>query len=88
MPSERIDLTLEPCFLLVYYGGLTWSEARAMPIQERNWFIKRLQKELTDDKGQAKQGQQLKALHQNDPQTRALQGNNRAQMPSRLRRPT
>ena len=64
------------------------SEIDGMSISKRNWFIQRLQKELTrkDENGNAVPIAQSRALHQNDPQTRALQGLTRAEGPSRTRR--
>lgn len=86
--SDLPDLNFEPAFLLSYFGGFLLSEIDDMPISKRNWFLQRLQKELTkkDDAGNQRPIAQSRALHQNDPQTRALQGMTRAEGPSRTRR--
>jgi hypothetical protein len=69
----------------MYYGGFTYSEAYKLPIQYRNWFIDRINKEFKKaaDQGEAAQS---RAAHQNDPTTRALSGHSRAEGPSRIRR--
>jgi hypothetical protein len=75
---------LEPSFLLVYYGGFTPSEAYNLPVWQKRWWIDRITKELTktSDSGET----QSRALHQNTPDVRAMQGLARPQAPSRLRR--
>lgn len=77
-------LILEPSFLLMYYGGFLWRETYNLPVSYKRWFIERIVKELkqSSDEGSA----QTKALHQNSPDVRALQGKARQQTPSRLRR--
>lgn len=83
-PEDREPLMLEPCFLLIYYGGMTWTEAWNLPVAYRRWFIERISKEL--NKGEAKDNPPTRALHQNSPDVRAMQGHAREQTPSRLRR--
>ena len=75
---------MEPAFLLMYYGGFTWRETQHMPVAYKRWFIERISRELsrTSESGQA----QSRAVHQNSPDVRALQGKAREQTPSRLRR--
>jgi hypothetical protein len=77
-------MILEPSFLLMYYGGFLWSETMSLPVAYKRWFIERIGRELkgTSDDSQA----QSRALHQNSPEVRALQGRARAESPSRLRR--
>lgn len=67
----------------MYYGGFLYSEAYNLPVTFRKWFIERISKEL--HKGEGKETQS-RALHQNSPDVRALQGMSREQTPSRLRR--
>lgn len=83
-PEDRELLILEPAFLLMYYSGFLWKEVYNLPVPYKRWFIERINKELS----QKKDGEstQSRALHQNSPDIRALQGNVRAQVPSRLRR--
>ena len=77
-------IIMEPAFLLMYYGGFTWRETQMMPVFYKRWFIERIQKELkrTSDEGQVAS----RALHQNSPDVRAMQGMSRDTAPSRLRR--
>lgn len=77
-------LILEPAFLLMYYGGFLWKETLHMPVSYKRWFIDRIGRELnrTNEEGAT----QTKALHQNTPDVRSLQGKAREQTPSRLRR--
>lgn len=55
-----------------------------MPVAYKRWYIDRIAKELnrTSEDGQT----QSRALHQNSPDVRAMQGRVRDQSPSRLRR--
>lgn len=77
-------MILEPAFLLMYYGGFLWKETLHMPVSYKRWFIDRISRELkrSSDDG----GTQSRALHQNSPDVRALQGKARETTPSRLRR--
>ncbi len=68
----------------MYYGGFSYTEIYNLPITYKRWFIERIGKELnkTSESGNT----QSKALHQNTPDIRALQGKMRQQTPSKLRR--
>ena len=55
-----------------------------MPVSYKRWFIERINKELT--RSSESGNTQSKALHQNSPDVRAMQGRVREQVPSRLRR--
>lgn len=68
----------------MYYLGFTYSDARSLPVSYRKWFIERISKELdrTSKEGET----QSKAMHQNDPETRAMLGRSRETAPSRLMR--
>jgi hypothetical protein len=83
-PEDKEQLVLEPAFLLMYYGGFAWKETLHMPVSYKRWFIERIGRELKQTKDDG--GTQTKALHQNSPDVRAMQGKARAQTPSRLRR--
>ena len=65
----------------MYYMGFTYVEAYNIPVWQRIWFIERLNKEIKKTNGQ-----QSRAAHQNDPETRALMNRHRSQVPSKLRR--
>jgi hypothetical protein len=68
----------------MYYGGFLWKEIYHLPVSYKRWFIERIGKEInrTSDNGAT----QTRALHQNSPDVRSLQGKSREQSPSRLRR--
>lgn len=68
----------------MYYGGFLYREAYNLPVSYKRWFVDRIGKEL--QKSSEKGSSQSRALHQNTPDVRAMQGNVRAQVPSRLRR--
>lgn len=73
----------------MYYGGFLYEEVCRLPVVYKRWFIDRLVKELnkggTDPDGSPTNAPS-RALHQNAPDVRAMQGNVRSQTPSRLRR--
>lgn len=68
----------------MYYVGFTFVEAYNLPVPYKRWFIDRIVKEL--NKGKEGESSPNRALHANSPEVRQLQGMNRAQSPSRLRR--
>jgi hypothetical protein len=68
----------------MYYMGFTYKEVMHLPVALKRWFINRVVKELS--KGSDDGTNQSKALHQNSPDVRAMQGMSRTQSPSRLRR--
>ena len=69
--------------------GFTYSEAYNIAIWQREWFLERINKEITKSaEANDGQGAASRAAHQNDPQTRSLLGRNRSQVPARLRRST
>jgi hypothetical protein len=83
-PADKEQIIWEPCFLLTYYGGLTASEAYNLPVPVKRWWVDRIVKEL--NKGKEGEGSSNRALHANSPELRQLQGMQRPQVPSRLRR--
>lgn len=66
----------------MYYMGFTWREVYNIPIWQRVWFLKRLQKEIKESGS----NNGTRAAHQNDAETRALMGRYRGQVPANLRR--
>lgn len=42
----------EEIFLLMYYCGFSYYDAHNLPIQEREWFIKRAEKEIKKNQDQ------------------------------------
>jgi len=45
-PSDKENLILEPYFLMKFHGGVSWDEMYDMPVTYKDWFIKRLTREL------------------------------------------
>jgi hypothetical protein len=64
--------------------GFTYSEVYHLPIWQRVWFLERLNKELKQ--ASEKDSSASRALHQNSPDMRAMQGRHREQVPAKLRR--
>ena len=82
-PSDK-DYFLEPIFALMYYLGFSYSEAYSLPIWQRRWFIKRIQKEIKDSSDNGT-GASRGAQH-NSADARSLLGRTRNQVPAKLRR--
>lgn len=68
----------------MYYMGFSYYEAYNIPVWQRNWFIRRINREFE----KTKDGQQIqsKAAHTNTPEARGLMGNHRTHVPAKLRR--
>ena len=81
LTPEDKTIFLEHCFLLMYYGGFTYTDVYSLPIRYREWFIVRINKEF-----ESSNKQQSRGAHQNTPDARAMQGMARTESPSRLRR--
>ena len=60
--------------------GFSYSEAYNLPVWQREWFIKRINKEIKDSQGQSR------SAEANTAEARELMGRHRAQVPSKLRR--
>jgi hypothetical protein len=72
-PEHKESLILEPLFLLMYYGGFTYTEAYNLPVRYKLWFVNRIAKELKrSNEGEAPQGD--RTAHNNTPETAALTG--------------
>lgn len=65
---------------------MTASEAYNLPVPAKRWWIERIVKELNKQAPDGSGGGQSRALHQNSPEVRQMQGRVRPQSPSRLRR--
>jgi hypothetical protein len=59
--------------------GFSYFESMHLPIFKRRWFLERTNAEI-------KKSQTSKGHQDNDPETRAMMGRARAQVPSKLRR--
>jgi len=68
----------------MYYGGFSYREAYNIPVSYKQWFIARLNRELTRSSEEG--SGQSRAVHNNTPETRALMGMARTETPARLRR--
>ncbi len=79
-PNDK-EIFLEPTFSLMYYMGFTYTECMRLPVWQRRWFLDRIVQELEKSKGQ-----NSRAAHANDPQSRAMMGANRQTVPAKLRR--
>ena len=79
-PNDK-EIFLEPTFALMYYMGFTYQECMNLPVWQRRWFIDRMMQEI-----KASNGEQTRAAHQNDPQSRAFRGLSRDNVPAKLRR--
>jgi hypothetical protein len=84
-PEDKESVILEPTFLLMYYGGFLYKEAYNLPVSYKRWFVERIVKEINRSTSEGGSSQS-RALHQNSPDVRALEGKARTHMPSRLRR--
>ncbi len=75
-------------FLLMYYGGFTYTEACNLPVAYRKWFIERINKEISKSHGgEGDNAQpQSRAMHENTPDANAMMGRNRLVAPSRMHR--
>tara|TARA_B100000161_G_scaffold239945_1_gene191689 strand:- start:1061 stop:1261 length:201 start_codon:yes stop_codon:yes gene_type:complete len=64
----------------MYYMGFSYIEAYNIPIWQRIWYLKRVQKEIKDSQGASR------AAHANGNEARALMGRHRHNVPANLRR--
>ncbi len=76
------DIFLEPSFLLMYYGGFTFTEVYNMSIVWRRWFTKRINQEI------AKSNDPTKGAHHNTGDIRQMRGLQRDTAPARMQRTT
>jgi len=49
LSTEYMESVYEQFFVLKYHGGWSFIESYNLPIQLRNWFVKRLAKQLEDE---------------------------------------
>ena len=52
LTPEHATQLYEQFFLMKYHGGWSFYEAYNLPIQVRNWFMKRLQKQFENEKAE------------------------------------
>lgn len=68
----------------MYYVGFSRKDAYELPIWERLWYLDRLGKELKKSNEQGSNAS--KAAQNNTPDQRFMKGNNRLNVPAKLRR--
>lgn len=68
----------------MYYMGFTYRECMDLPVWQRKWFIERINTEFK--RAKENNSDASRAAHHNTPNTRALQGRARPQVPAKLRR--
>jgi hypothetical protein len=68
----------------MYYVGFSEREAYNMPIWKRHWFLNRLKDEL--ERAKKSGSNASRSAQANTPDERFLRGNNRLQVPAKLRR--
>jgi len=73
----------EQFFFLKYSGGWSFSEAYNLPVGLRNWFVKRLVKQLEDEKEAIEAAS--KGTGSGGSRTQTLSTQNQPPMPSGLR---
>jgi len=56
--EQYIESVYDQLFYLKHYGGWSFIEAYNLPIQLREWWLKRLQKQFDTEADQAKKSQQ------------------------------
>ena len=52
LSDEYIGQVYEMFFFLKYHGGWSFTEAYNLPVKIRNWFAKRLLKQIEDERSQ------------------------------------
>ena len=84
-PENKVDVLLEPLFLLQYYSGFTYVEAYNLPVAYKRWWIDRISKEIARaNQGEAPPGS--RASHHDNSEVNALLGKSRSTAPARNRR--
>ena len=63
---------------MMYYSGFSYRDAYTLPVWQRNWFIKRINDEISKSQGQSRQHEPA--------DVRQWQGKHRAFPPSNQRR--
>ena len=57
LTDEYVESVYEEIFILKHHGGWSFIESYNLPIQLRQWFVKRLVKEFKAEKEQVKSAQ-------------------------------
>jgi len=81
------EAVLDQIFALMYHVGFSYVEAYNIPVWQRIWFIKRLNKEIREANERSKgNGSSTRGADTNSAEARNLMGRSRAQVPAKLRR--
>ena len=71
----------------MYYQGFSYKEAYNIPVWQRIWFLKRINKEIKRaNDASGGNGAATRAAHHNTPDARELMGRHRNMVPAKLRR--
>jgi hypothetical protein len=76
-PEDKIDVLMEPIFLLMYYMGFTWESfgLGALTTEQRRWFVGRLNKEIEQKINNGNtEDIPTKGAHHNQPDIREMAG--------------
>ena len=60
LSDEYIEGVYEEIFQLKHHGGWSFIEAYNLPVQLRNWFVRRLSKQFEDENEAVKKAQKKK----------------------------
>ena len=60
LSNEYMENVYEQFFYLKHHGGWSFIEAYNLPVQLRNWFVRRLSKQFEDENEAAKKAQNKK----------------------------
>jgi hypothetical protein len=60
LSNEYMEGVYEQFFYLKHHGGWSFIEAYNLPVQLRNWFVRRLSKQFEDENEAAKKAQNKK----------------------------
>jgi len=66
----------------MYYCGFTYGGARDLPLSYRRWFIKRINREISQSRDGG--SEETRAAHHNTTEIRSMQGRTRTQVPHRM----
>jgi len=70
----------------MYYGGFTYTEAHYLPIEYRQWFIQRINREIEKSAEGGKTSQGTRSPAANTPMHQAMNNSHRTYTPARMMR--
>ena len=78
LKEEDKEIYWEQIFLLIYYCGISYTDAYNMPVPMLIWFIRRLQRELAQSEGDD--------MRNASPEMRTYMGSQHPHAPKKLKR--